>query len=79
MKHSYAEIPQEESAVIANTTESISLLITSPRVERNRRNPGVMTLAASNNLAFWERPNSNKVVLATSDDVFAIGRPTNAD
>lgn len=35
MQHADAEIPQEESAVVADTTEPICLLVAAPRVEGN--------------------------------------------
>lgn len=79
MQHADTEIPQEKSAVVTDATKSIGLLITAPWIERDGRNEGIMSLAASDNFAFGERPDSEKVVLTTSHDVFSIGRPTDAD
>lgn len=57
MEHPNAEIPQEEATVVTNTAEPVCLLVTAPRVECNRRNPGVVSLTSGNNLALGERPN----------------------
>lgn len=73
MQHADTEIPQEKSAVVTDATKSIRLLITAPWIERDGRNEGIMSLAASDNFAFGERPDSEKVVLTTSHDVFSVG------
>jgi hypothetical protein len=79
MKHADAEIPQEEPAVITDAAKSIGLLVTTPRIKRDRGNEGIVSLAASDDFALGERPDSEKVVLATSHNVFTVGRPANAD
>lgn len=57
VEHSNAEVPQEEAAVVTDAAEPVCLLVTTPRVECNPRNPGVVSLASSNNLALGEGPN----------------------
>lgn len=79
MKHADTEIPQEESAIITDATKSIGLMITAPWIECDGRNEGIMSLAASYNFAFGERPDGEKVILTTSNDIFSVGRPTDAD
>lgn len=79
VQHPNVEIPEKQSAVVANTAKSICSLVTSPRVKGNRRNPRVVSLTSSNDLPLGERPYRYQVVLATSDNVFAVWRPADAD
>lgn len=79
MEHAHVEIPQKQTTIIANTSEPIGTVITSPRIKRNSRHPGVVTLAAGNDLAVRERPYSHQVVLTPRDDILTVGGPAHAD
>lgn len=73
MKHAHAEIPEEKTAIVADTAKSVRPLVASPRVERYRGYPRVMALTPRDNLSFWKRPDRHEVVLSARHDVFAVG------
>jgi hypothetical protein len=79
MQHANAEIPQKQTTVITHTAEAVCLLVAAPWVECYRRYPGVVALASSDNLAFWERPDRQEIILTACHDIFAIGRPADTD
>lgn len=79
VEHADTEIPQEKSAIISDTAESIGLLVAAPRIKGHCRYPRVMTLASCNDLALWKRPDRQEIILTTGHDVFAIGGPADTD
>lgn len=79
MQHSDAEIPQQETAVIADTAEPVGLLVTAPWVKGNCGNPGVVTLASGNDSTFGEGPDSDQIILSSGYYVLAIRGPADAN
>lgn len=79
MEHANAKIPQKKPAIVAHTAKPIGLFVTAPRVKSHRRYPGVVPLASCNNLALWERPDRDKVILTTRHNVLAIRGPADTD
>ena len=39
MQHPHVEVPKEESSILSNASKTVVSVITSPRVERDSRNP----------------------------------------
>lgn len=46
VQHSDTKVPEAYSAVLTHTAESVILIIATPWIKRNRRNPGVVPLAS---------------------------------
>ena len=77
-QHAHIEIPQQQSAILADAAEAVVAVVAAPRVERDGRDPAVVTGAAGDDAAFGEGPDGDQVVLAACQNVFAVGRPADA-
>jgi hypothetical protein len=73
VQHANTEIPQQKTAVISNTAESVGLLVTAPWIKCNSGDPRVVALASGNDSAFREGPDRNQVVLTSGHYVLTIG------
>ncbi len=78
VQHADTEVPKADSAIFSNASETVVLVVAAPRVEGDRGHPRMMPLAPSNEGGLRRAPNRDKVILTTREDVFTVGRPTDA-
>jgi hypothetical protein len=72
MKHSYTKIPEQEPAILANTSKAIVSVIATPWIKAHRRHPRLMTLTPGNDCGLRDRPDGHQVILAAGEDIFAV-------
>lgn len=79
MQHPDVEVPETKPAVFGDAAKSVILVVASPRIKGYRSHPRFVTLASSNEQCLGGVPNGYQVVLTPGEDIFAVGRPADAN
>ena len=75
LHHSHGKVPKQHQAILADAPEAIAALVAPPSIESERNDPRAVPEASCNYSPIFKRPYRDQVILAASNDVFAVWRP----